>query len=116
MWIISPGDTSIPAIETGTLTACTAIPPCPGEIPLNRYWNSIGRISSMSREGPFEIAPKHPTDFIAAVMFPPANPTLFANSGGNFCCNARIVGFLDACRASITSMKESSEKPGSGKP
>ena len=37
MCTISPGDTSMPPMFTGTLTACTAMSPWPAEAPLSRY-------------------------------------------------------------------------------
>ena len=76
-----------------------------GVMPLRKYWKPIGRTSSMSRDGPLEIRPRQPTAFIAETMLPPARPALFAISGGNFCCNTRIVGLGEASRASTTSMK-----------
>ena len=79
--------------------------PCPGVMPLSMYWNFIGRISSMSREGPLEMHPTQPTAFIAEVMLPPDSPTLPAISGGKICCKTRIVGLGEASRASMTSMK-----------
>ncbi len=76
----------------------------------------MGRISSISREGPLEMAPTQPTAFIAAVMLPPASPILPAISGGNFCWKTKIDGFLEASSASITSMNDRREKLGSGRP
>ena len=69
----------------GTFTAYTSWPPWPGVIPLSRYWNFMGRISSMSRDGPLEMAPTQPRAFMAVVMLPPERPILPASSGGNFC-------------------------------
>src|SRR6266508_4477275 len=59
----------------------------------------MGRTSSRSREGPFEIMPTQPIAFMADTILPPARPTLPAISGGNFCWSTRIVGFGEASSA-----------------
>ena len=106
MWTISPGATSIPPTETGTLTAWIAISPWPAVTPPSRSWKSIRRIASTSRDGPLEIMPTQPTTFIWVTIISPARPAFAISSGGHFCWITRTVGFGLASSASRTSANE----------
>src|SRR5215212_4246825 len=114
--MISPGAISMPAIFTGTCTACTACGPCPAQIPRVRYWNFIGRISWMSREGPFDTAPIAPHARIEEVMLPPDRPTLSAMSPGNFCSKQKMDGLPSLSIASSTFIRVRLLNVGSGRP
>ena len=84
MWMRSPGATSMPPTDTGTLTACTAISPWPAVTPPSRSWNLSLRIASTSRDGPFESMPTQPTAIIELTIISPARPALFMQLGRPF--------------------------------
>src|SRR5271157_4735195 len=114
IWIISPGATSMPATETGTLMALIANSPCPGVTPLIRYWNFMGRISSTSLDGPLVTTPIAPQAWKAVVICPPQSPTLGCISGGKSCLMTTIIGFFDFSKASIKSLNDNRLKFGFG--
>src|SRR2546428_5434199 len=60
--------------------------------------------------------PMQPTANMAVVMISPARPFFGINSGGNFCCKMRTVGFGEASSASITFMNDRRVYRGSGMP
>ena len=76
MWMSSPGATSMPPTETGTLTACTAISPWPAVTPPSSSWNLSRRMASTSRDGPFDSMPTQPTAIIEVTIISPARPAL----------------------------------------
>ena len=109
MWTTSPGATSMPHRLTGTCTACSSWGPWPAQMPRVRYWNFIGRISWMSRDGPLLTAPTAPHARSAEVMLPPASPTLSASSGGKRCSKQKMEGRPSLSAASRTSIRLSAE-------
>src|SRR5215470_7274545 len=117
IWISSPGATSMPPTDTGTLTACTAISPWPAVTPPSSSWKRSLRMASMSRDGPLDRSPTQPTAIIELTIISPASPALAISSGGHFCWITRMVGLGMASSASTTFMNESRPaKLGSGSP
>ena len=98
MCTMSPGATSIPHRLTGTCTPWIACGPWPAQMPRVRYWNFIGRISWMSRDGPLVTAPIAPQARRAEVMLPPDSPTLSASSAGKALLEAEDGGSVLAVR------------------